>query len=110
MAATPRIAPLVLERDGYTCVYCLADLDTDGVQLTIDHITPRSWFERGVVTGDADAASNLAACCGHCNSLKRDLNLDLFAAYLRAGHGWTAREVRDLKARVMSATARPLPE
>lgn len=108
MSATPRIAPRVLERDGYACVYC--GEDAEDVQLTVDHVVPRAWFERGVVTGDPDAATNLVACCGGCNSLKRDLDADLFAEYLRRGHGWTAAEAAALKRRAAKALRTPLPE
>lgn len=109
MAKTPRIAPKVLERDGYACVFCLADLNDPDVSLTVDHLTPSSWFARGVAEGDADARTNLVTCCGNCNSLKRDMNLDLFASYLRLGHGWNAAEVRELRERVAAAVARKLP-
>lgn len=109
MATTPRIAAKVLERDDYRCTYCLAELGDEGVSLTIDHIIPLAWYQRGVVTGDPDVAKNLTACCANCNSLKRDLDATLFAKYLAAGHGWTQPEVDALLARVKAATRKRLP-
>ncbi len=109
MSGTPRIAPLVLARDGYVCVYCGRGVE-DEVQLTIDHVVPTSWFERGVATGDADASGNLVCACVSCNSSKRDMDLDLYAAYLRRGHGWSPEETADLKRRVRNALRRKLPE
>lgn len=109
MARTPRIAPKVFERDGYACVFCGDELGDEGVEFGIDHVIPRAWFERGVATGDMDDRTNLATCCHNCNSLKRDLNLNLYAAYLVAGHGWSAEDARSMVVRVRAALRRRLP-
>ena len=52
------VAPLVFERDEYTCVYCGC-----AENLTVDHILPLS---RG---GDSEI-DNLATACRKCNSSK----------------------------------------
>ncbi len=109
MSSTSRIAPLVLARDGYVCVYCGRGVE-DEVQLTVDHVVPTSWFERGVATGDADASGNLLCACVSSNSSKGDMDLDLYAVYLRRGHGWAPEETADLKRRVRNAPRRKLPE
>ena len=107
MGSTPAVAPKILERDGYRCVYC--GIDVEDAPLTVDHLTPPSWFERGAAEGDPDDPTNLVACCGPCNSLKRDLNFRLFADYLRAARLWTTEDVRELTRRVNNARRRRLP-
>lgn len=108
MSETPAIAPKILERDGYRCIFCGADVED--APLGVDHLTPVSWYERGVVQGDPDDPTNLVACCSPCNGLKRDLNFKLFCDYLRAARFWTAEDVRTLRRRVNNAKRRPLPE
>lgn len=109
MSTTPRIATLVFARDGHACVYCSRAVEDDA-QLTIDHVVPTSWFERGVATGHPDDTRNLVCACVSCNSSKRDMDLDLYAVYLRRGHGWTPEETADLERRVRNALRRRLPE
>jgi hypothetical protein len=51
---------LILERDGYLCVWCRRDIDTARVPATTEHLVPRikggpSWFE------------NEMAACARCN-------------------------------------------
>ena len=54
-----RFRDLVLERDGYRCVYCGAQ----NVRFQLDHVVPRS-------KGGSDDPSNLATACGPCNASK----------------------------------------
>ena len=50
---------LVLERDGFACVYC----GCEGGNLQLDHVIPRS-------RGGADTPDNLVAACRSCNASK----------------------------------------
>ena len=52
----------VLERDGYRCVYCSADLRTE--PLAIDHKVP-------VSAGGTNDVDNLQATCRTCNARKK---------------------------------------
>ena len=54
----PTLTPVILERDGYACVYCGATDD-----LTIDHRIPLS-------RGGNNSLSNLCAACLRCNQAK----------------------------------------
>jgi len=94
MSSTPRIAPRIVERDDYACVYFCRSVDDPRVELSVD----------------PDVATNLVTACARCNSLKRHMDVDVFTLYLRRGHGWTAEEARDLKRRVRNALRRKLPE
>ncbi len=107
MTSTPRIAPLILARDGRACVYCGASEATE--ELTIDHVVPRAVFDRGLGLGTPDAATNLVTACSHCNSLKRDMTARVFAMYLVDSHGWLEEDADEMLARVKAATARRLP-
>lgn len=109
MSGAAQVGPRVFARDGYTCVYCGRGVEDD-VQLTLDHVTPSSWFARGVAAGAIDAPENLVCACVSCNSSKRDMDLDLYAAYLRRGHGWSAEEAAELRRRVRNALRRKLPQ
>lgn len=53
----------VLERDNRICGYCGKEGDT------IDHITPRSWYED---RQEADTWENTITCCLVCNNKKAD--------------------------------------
>ena len=53
----------VLERDGYRCVYCSADLHNEAV--AIDHRVP-------VSAGGTNDIDNLQATCKTCNARKKD--------------------------------------
>ncbi len=110
MSTTPRIAPFIFERDDYECVYCCRSVDDPTVELSIDHAVPLASFERGVAKGDPDAPTNLVTACTQCNSLKRDMDVDVYALYLRRGHGWTAEDAAALRRRVRNALRRKLPE
>ena len=46
-------------RDGMACVYCLRGVE-GGIQLTLDHVTPRS-------RGGSNKNSNLLTACMGCN-------------------------------------------
>lgn len=107
VTSTPRIAALIVVRDGRACGYCGATENDE--ELTVDHVVPRAVFDRGLGTGDPDSPSNLVTACGHCNSLKRDMTARVFAMYLVDSHGWTEEDADDLLTRVKSATARRLP-
>ncbi|MFO0606622.1 MAG: HNH endonuclease [Polyangiales bacterium] len=108
MAITPGLALRVMTRDRFRCVYCLRGAE-DGVELTIDHVVPQVWYAdpRRADRRDADAPSNLVTACGPCNSRKRDMNLPVYAHYLRERFG---ADTRALVARVRAAVRRPLPE
>ncbi|RIK26955.1 MAG: hypothetical protein DCC55_39675 [Chloroflexi bacterium] len=65
-----RAGYIILERDGFRCVYCgYSPVDGDNVVLTVDHILP-------VAMGGPDRADNLVACCQSCNSQKQAKPLD----------------------------------
>lgn len=51
----------ILERDGFSCVYCNAKPPID--ELTLDHVEPR-------VKGGDQSDGNLVSCCKACNELK----------------------------------------
>ncbi len=60
----------ILERDGYTCIYCGATIaDNPRVIFHVDHIVPLS-------RGGTDAISNLVTTCHHCNTSKGAKLLD----------------------------------
>ncbi|MFQ5431519.1 MAG: HNH endonuclease [Nitrospinota bacterium] len=62
----------VLRRDRKTCQYCGAD----NVELTIDHIIPRS-------VGGSSNWLNVVAACKRCNSKKSDRTLEKSGLRLR---------------------------
>lgn len=47
-------------RDGMACAYCGSAIE-DGIQLTLDHLTPYS-------LGGSNQPTNLVTCCMKCNS------------------------------------------
>ena len=59
---TTRQRFMILERDGFRCVYC--GRSSDEVALEIDHYTP-------VSKGGASDPDNLVTACRDCNSGKR---------------------------------------
>lgn len=71
----------VFTRDSFTCQYCGAT----GVALEVDHVTPRTW------PGGSDDVTNLVTACAACNNRKDDLDLKLYAAFLRARDGVDTR-------------------
>lgn len=56
---------ILFDRDGFQCIYCGSTSYGDGVELSLDHIVPRS-------KGGSDCAENLVTACGGCNSAKQD--------------------------------------
>jgi 5-methylcytosine-specific restriction endonuclease McrA len=60
----------VLDRDGWTCLYCGNGLVEGHKDLApeVDHITPKS-------KGGTDSPSNLVAVCRKCNNDKSDREL-----------------------------------
>jgi len=52
----------IFERDNFRCQYC-GRTPRDGVQLQVDHITPK-WL------GGADTEYNLITACAPCNASK----------------------------------------
>ena len=65
-------------RDGMACAYCGRTVE-DGVQLSLDHITPYSH-------GGSNSEKNLITCCAHCNSVRQDRPIEKWsqdvAAYM----------------------------
>ena len=53
---------VILNRDGFRCVYCGKSTE-DSVKLTLDHILP-------VSKGGGHSAGNLLTCCSPCNSAR----------------------------------------
>ena len=68
----------VYTRDGFACVWC-GGTPARGARLTCDHVVPHIEPFNGPTSLD-----NLWTACVPCNSLRRDLPLELFAAYLTA--------------------------
>ncbi len=64
----------VFERDRDTCQYCGAQPGRS--QLTLDHVLPRA-------RGGGTTWENVVACCGPCNSHKRDRTPDQAGMVLR---------------------------
>ncbi len=86
----------IYDRDHFCCQYCGAGAE-DGVQLTLDHVTPRE-------LGGENKAGNLVTCCLSCNSAKRDTPLRIWLASLRDRGVDTSRIAR----RVRRAVARKI--
>ena len=99
----------IMARDHFASVYCGRDLATlpAGIGLSIDHVTPESWFANRPLPGSPDDPTNLVTACARCNSLKRDMDLSVFAVYLESAFGF---DTSAMVARVRAATRRPLPE
>ena len=70
----PNIRRMVIERDGYYCVYCDEDLTDQEIHL--DHIIPES--KGGPTTYD-----NLQVTCRKCNTSKGVLTEEEFVRKLR---------------------------
>lgn len=67
---------------GFVCTYCRCALTRGGRSgslASLDHVVPH-------VLGGSNAPTNLVSCCSDCNSLRKDLSVDAFAAIL-AGRG-----------------------
>lgn len=63
-----KVAPSIMLRDSYKCVYCGAVEN-----LSIDHRTP-------VFLGGTNDLDNLATCCRSCNSSKGDRTVEDWTA------------------------------
>jgi len=75
-----KLRPLILERDGYTCMGCLNPVD--GADATIDHIIPKA------MTGVANnTPSNLQTLCRSCNSKKGTNVAPHRRAFVKPGWG-----------------------
>lgn len=86
----------IYRRDDFTCVYCGAHAE-DGVQMSLDHVTPRE-------LGGSNHETNLVTACVCCNSAKQDLPMRQFLAVL-ADKGINAESV---KKTIRNATKRNL--
>jgi len=62
---------LCLNRDGWICSYCRAEL-IEGKNATADHVVSKATWIREGRAGSPDALDNLVACCTSCNSSKGD--------------------------------------
>lgn len=65
---------MVIERDGYYCVYC--DENLENAEIHLDHVIPES---RGGLT----SYDNLQVTCRKCNLAKGILTEDQFTSQLR---------------------------
>ncbi|MEW6505496.1 MAG: HNH endonuclease [Chloroflexota bacterium] len=59
----------VYERDGWTCLYCGAELSNKRRALCLDHVIPYS-------RGGTNRPQNLATACKQCNAIKGDRTPD----------------------------------
>ena len=60
-------------RDGFRCLYCLADLHAaDPRDITLDHLTPKA-------DGGSNAEGNLVTACRACNCSRQDTPVSRFA-------------------------------
>lgn len=81
----------VLDRDGWHCFYCGADLhEWPANQVHIDHFVP-------VSKGGSDVPNNLVVSCSTCNLRKRDKlpteeQIEKFKAHLVTNSEYTSRE------------------
>jgi hypothetical protein len=53
-------------RDGFRCIWCLKQFETNGFGLTLDH----------VFHGKDNHHQNLVTCCHRCNSQRQGTSLD----------------------------------
>jgi 5-methylcytosine-specific restriction endonuclease McrA len=86
---TSRLA--IYLRDGCSCKYCGAGVE-DGVQLTLDHLTP--WSK-----GGCNSAHNLITCCKACNSARGAREVVDFASPSRLAEikNCTRRNLKDFR-------------
>ena len=67
-----QLAKRILERDGYICAWCGADLRERGVTASVDHIVSlKDGRAEGWTNQELNDPSNLAAACRSCNSSRR---------------------------------------
>ena len=89
----------IYHRDGFACVYCGAT-KADGVQLTLDHVKPRSRDGTHVVT-------NLVTCCTACNTARADRGIRAWVTLLME-FGVPEDVASAIPARVRTQTAKPI--
>lgn len=89
----------IYHRDAFACVYCGAT-KADGVQLTLDHVRPRT-------RGGSHAATNLVTCCTACNVARGDRSLGAWVTLL-VEFGVPAEVAAAIPARVRAQAAKPL--
>jgi len=75
-------------RDGMSCCYCGRSVEEQGVELSLDHLKPRS-------KGGENDPTNLITCCRVCNSARGNRPVKTFAAKVAGylGHGVTAENI-----------------
>ena len=67
-----QLAKSILERDGYICAWCGADLREHGVTASVDHgVSLKDGRAEGWTDAELNDPSNLAAACRSCNSSRR---------------------------------------
>ena len=78
----------IYARDGFSCGWCGAAVEQDGVRLTLDHIITH-------VDGGTNEASNLVTCCHRCNSSRGRRSIQSFAVAVAAyvNHGVTPEDI-----------------
>jgi len=67
-------------RDSLRCVYCFDDVYTmqdKGASLTLDHVNTHISALRAGEKPD-NSESNLVSCCSTCNSVRQDMDIDMF--------------------------------
>lgn len=108
----------IYDRDGFSCVYCGAGAEQEGVALGLDHVNPRE-------LGGSNKPRNLVTCCESCNVDKSTKPIkqwlaELFfttdvepAALRRKVKKHTARKLNRSKGRELAenerSRRRPLP-
>jgi len=92
-----RARDAIYAADGHACVCCGAT--GDRVVLTLDHIIAHS-------AGGSDEPMNLVTMCLSCNSRRRDLTIEMFAALLCYERIMTPAQTRAYRARVRAASKR----
>lgn len=88
-------------RDGLACVWCGASIEEDGVQLSLDHVTPHC-------KGGTNENKNLITSCKRCNSSRGSRSVAAFsravASYLNHG-----AQPEDIIRRVRASQRRAVP-
>ena len=90
----------IYNRDGWCCVWCGSSVSRGsfGVQgaslATLDHVVPQSVYPLLCGTREGmNASDNLVTACHECNSKRRDMRFDSFAAQIAASRGETVEAV-----------------
>jgi len=108
--ALPLVLSLeVLERDGWQCYHCGANLkEVPAGERHIDHFNPKA-------NGGTDDIDNLVTACAHCNLSKRDFppserEQQRFSLYLRAKAAGPDRRTQILELASTNGDRRPLKQ